>query len=162
MAKNRYLDGKKVLIVDDEPDVLDTLEELLAMCEVSRASSFDEAGKLLDTRYFEIAVLDIMGVEGYELLKIANQKGVSAVMFTAHALSPEDAKKSCKEGAASYVPKEKMSDIALFLEDILESKEKGKNPWWRWFERLGSYFEKKFGDDWSEEDKDFIRRHISY
>ena len=39
----RLLKGKKVLVVDDEPDVLDTLEDLLPMCEVQRASSFSQA-----------------------------------------------------------------------------------------------------------------------
>ena len=33
MADAKLLDGKKILIVDDEPDVLDTLEDLLSMCE---------------------------------------------------------------------------------------------------------------------------------
>jgi CheY-like chemotaxis protein len=34
MAERTLLDGKKILIVDDEPDVLDSLEELLTMCDV--------------------------------------------------------------------------------------------------------------------------------
>ena len=33
MANNSILEGKKVLIVDDEPDVLKTLEEILDMCD---------------------------------------------------------------------------------------------------------------------------------
>jgi len=36
--KKNLLEGKKILIVDDEPDVLDTLESSLAMCELSKAS----------------------------------------------------------------------------------------------------------------------------
>ena len=36
------LENKKVLIVDDEPDVLDSLEELLDMCTIVRAQSFEE------------------------------------------------------------------------------------------------------------------------
>ncbi|MBW1819335.1 MAG: response regulator, partial [Deltaproteobacteria bacterium] len=39
MAKD-LIDGKRILIVDDEPDVLDALEELLTMCQVVRASTF--------------------------------------------------------------------------------------------------------------------------
>ena len=37
MAEKNLLDEKKVLVVDDEQDVLDTLAELLPMCEVSKA-----------------------------------------------------------------------------------------------------------------------------
>ena len=47
MANSDLLEGKKVLIVDDEPDVLATLEELLSMCSVVKASSFDEALSLI-------------------------------------------------------------------------------------------------------------------
>jgi len=36
MTEENLLDGKKILIVDDEPDVLETLEELLPMCDISK------------------------------------------------------------------------------------------------------------------------------
>ncbi|UCB48481.1 MAG: response regulator [Deltaproteobacteria bacterium] len=149
------LEGKRVLIVDDEPDVLATLEELLPMCNVVKAASFEEAKELLRTEYFDVAILDIMGVDGYKLLEIGNERKVITVMLTAHALSVEDTVKSYKEGAASYVPKEEMSHIATYLNDILEAKEKGKSFWWRWLERFGAFYDKKFGLDWKERDKDF-------
>ena len=103
MAKD-YLTGKRVLIVDDEEDILDSLEDLLTMCKVMKASSFEEAKNLLMNEKFHLAILDIMGVDGYELLRIANERDVIAVMLTARALSVEDTKKSFKEGAASYLP----------------------------------------------------------
>ena len=81
-----------------------------------------------------------------------------AVMLTAHALSVEDTVKSYKEGAASYVPKEEMTHIATFLNDILEAKEEGKSLWWRWLERFSSYYDKKFGLDWQEDDKEFWKK----
>ncbi len=155
MEKNDLLDGKKILIVDDEPDVLDTLEELLPMCEVSKATNFDEAKELLETQYFDMAILDIMGVDGYKLLEIAKSRDMIAVMLTAHALSPENTVKSYKEGAASYIPKEEMTNITSYLNDILEAKEKGKNLWWRWFDRFANFYEKKFGEDWQEHDEEF-------
>jgi len=37
------LDGKRILIVDDEPDVLAILEDLLSMYDVVKASDFLEA-----------------------------------------------------------------------------------------------------------------------
>lgn len=149
------LEGKKILIVDDEADVLETLSELLSMCDVVTAQTFEEAKKKLETEYFDIAILDIMGVNGYKLLEIANEKKIIGVMLTANALSVEDTVKSFKEGAASYVPKEKMVDIVTFLEDILEARKKGKSFMWRWLERLDSYYEKKFGSDWKKDNKEF-------
>ncbi len=100
MSDSSLLDGKKILIVDDESDVLDILEELLEMCTVVRASTFDDARKLLESQDFDIAILDIMGVDGYGLLKIAYQKNITAVMLTAHAFTPENLAKAIKEGAA--------------------------------------------------------------
>ena len=153
--ETKRLNGKRVLIVDDEVDVLETLSLLLSMCDVRKASNFDEARELLDKEALDIAVLDIMGVDGYKLLEIANKKKVTAVMLTAHALSPDNIVKSFKEGAASYLPKEEMARIAEFLEEVLEAKEKGKHLWWRWLDRWGSFYDKKFGSDWKDEDKEF-------
>lgn len=157
MADKALLDGKRILIVDDEPDVLEVLEELLSMCDIVKASTFDEAKDLLETQYFDTAILDIMGVSGYELLRIANEKKVIAVMLTANALSPDNISKSYEEGAASYVPKDEMVNITTFLNDILEAKEKGKSFWWRWHDRLASYFDKKFGPDWQKEHRITVR-----
>jgi len=67
-----------------------------------------------------------MGVEGYNLLKICNDKRVIGVMLTAYAVTPEDIKKSYEDGAASFVPKEEMHNITGFLTDIYEAKEQGK------------------------------------
>ena len=52
-----YLTGKRVLIVDDEEDVLDSLEDLLTMCRVMKASSFEEAKNLLMNEKFHLAIL---------------------------------------------------------------------------------------------------------
>jgi DNA-binding response OmpR family regulator len=155
MEERNLLDGKRVLIVDDELDVLDVLQQLLPMCDVSKASDFEKAKKLLEDERFDMAILDIMGVDGYELLRIANEKGIPAVMLTAHALSPDNIVRSFKEGAASYLPKEKMANIATFLNEILEAKRKGKHPWWRWLERWASFYDRKFGAGWQNKHKDF-------
>jgi CheY-like chemotaxis protein len=153
--ETKRLNGKRVIIVDDELDVLETLSHLLSMCDVKKASTFDEARELLDKEEVDIAVLDIMGVDGYKLLELANKKNVIAVMLTAHALTPENIVKSFKGGAASYLPKEEMAKIAEFLEEVLEAKEKGKHLWWRWLDRWGAFYDNKFGPDWKDEDKEF-------
>jgi hypothetical protein len=86
-------------------------------------------------------------------LEIANEKEITAVMLTAHALSIQNTVKAHEEGAASYIPKDEMANIDVFLNDILEAKEKGKSFWWRWRERLGSFYDKRFGTNWKEKDK---------
>ncbi len=156
MSDSKILDGKKVLVVDDEPDILEVLEELLDMCEVATASTFEQAKQLLESQDFHIAILDIMGVDGYRLLDIANKRGVPAVMLTAHALNAGNLVKTIKEGAYSFVPKEEISGIVDYLIDALIAKQKGENPWNAWQDRLPpSYFERRWGKAWKDTDKDF-------
>ena len=162
MADKNRLDGKKILVVDDEPDVLETLEELMFMCDVVKATSFNEAKELLETQSFELVILDIMGVAGYDLLKISNNMNLTAVMLTAHALSPENIVKSYQEGAAFFLPKEEMINITDFLNDILKAKEKGKSTWDNWLDKLAGYCERTFGSKWQDTDKDFWGRFPFY
>jgi DNA-binding NtrC family response regulator len=150
MAEKSRLDGKRILVVDDELDILNTVEELLSMCHITKALDFESAKGFLEGESFDIVILDIMGVRGYDLLEVATTRKITAVMLTAHAMSPEHVEKSQKEGAAFFIPKEKVSDIAVYLDDILEAQEKGQSTWSRWFNRMADYFEDKFGPDWQK------------
>ncbi|RLB32726.1 MAG: response regulator [Deltaproteobacteria bacterium] len=161
MDPKKIITGKRVLIVDDEEDVLNTLTELLEMCKIDRASSFEQAKELLETNDYDVAVLDIMGVQGIELLQIAKQRGIPALMLTAHALSEENLKKAAEEGAGYYAPKDEISNIDLFVADVIEAKEKKKNPWIRWFERLGGFYDRLFtGPNWREKEKEFWEKKL--
>ncbi len=156
MADTDLLQHKKVLIVDDETDVLEVLEEILYMCDLHRASSFEQAKALLESEPFDLAILDIMGVNGYRLLGIARSRNVTAVMLTAHALSPEHLARSVKEGAASYLPKEEMTHLPAFLAEVLKAQEEARSPWEPWWEGLpSSYFAKRWGAAWQDQDRVF-------
>ena len=156
MSDVSLLKGKKILVVDDEPDILAALEELLDMCEIVKASSFEEAKSYMNTKEFDIVVLDIMGVDGYGLLEIASRKNLPALMLTAHAFTPDNLVKSIKEGAASYIPKEEIAEIADYLIDILSAENEGKSPWEPWQDRLpASYFERRWGAAWKDNDREF-------
>ncbi len=156
MSTKDILKGKKILIVDDEPDVLDSLIEILDNCKLDTAASFEDAKQLLEVEYYDLTILDIMGVDGFGLLKIAKDHQIPALMLTAHALSEENLKKSAKEGAAYFVPKDKMANIDVYLADVFTALEKKKSPWDRWFNRLGGFFDKRFhGTHWREEEEKF-------
>ena len=156
MADKKLLDGKRVLAVDDEQDVLDTLIDLLPMCEMLTAPSFKKAKELLESQQFDMVILDIMGVDGYGLLDIATRKKIPAVMLTAHAWSPDNLVRSIKEGAVSYLPKEELANIAEYLNDVLTAQKEGRDPWASWHERLPtSYFERRWGAAWKDTDRQF-------
>jgi DNA-binding NtrC family response regulator len=156
MKPEKIIKGKRILIVDDEEDVLNTLVDLLEICKIDTASSFEEAKKMLEENIYHVAILDIMGVNGYELLKIANSRKIPSIMFTAHALSSENLKRSAEEGAAFYAPKDKIDDIQIFVADVLEAIDKEKSPWQKVFDRLGGFYDDRFGGtDWREKEAEF-------
>ena len=134
MSSESLLKDKVVLVVDDEPDVLQIVEEELDMCLVHKATDYDTALQYLLSYTYDIVILDIMGVNGFELLKNAVSRGFPTVMLTAHALTPEALKKSIKLGAVSFLPKEKISDLRTYLEDVVLGG--GKPVWEKLFDRL--------------------------
>ena len=142
------LNGKKILIVDDEPDVLEALCELLDMCVVDYARNFETAARLLRENSYDAAIFDIMGVRGYDLLQLARDRELPALMLTAHALSPDHLVKSLKGGAFAYIPKDEMVDTAFYLDDMIQGKLKGNRKSRSWFTKLSSVYEKRFGSDW--------------
>jgi CheY-like chemotaxis protein len=145
------LDGKIILVVDDEADVLDTVKEILEGCRVYTAQDEDTALQYLLSYTFDIVVLDIMGVNGFELLKASVKRGFPTVMLTAYALSPEALEKSIKLGAVSFLPKEKMAGLPQYLTDVVLGE--GKPVWRKLFDRLGDFFDKRFGPDWKQKNR---------
>jgi hypothetical protein len=59
MSNVNALDGKWLLIVDDEPDVLETLTDILDMCRIDTAPDFESAEKFLSKNSYDAAVFDI-------------------------------------------------------------------------------------------------------
>jgi len=153
MNRESPLKDKVILVVDDEPDVLETVKETLEMCVIDEATDYDTASQYIRMYAYDIVILDIMGVNGFELLKKAVSRGFPAVMLTAHALSAESLKKSIKLGAVSFLPKEKLPDLREFLEDVVIGE--GKPVWKKLFDKLGTHFSKRFGHDWKEKDSFF-------
>ncbi|MFC1819624.1 response regulator [Thermodesulfobacteriota bacterium] len=153
MSKISPLKDKVILIVDDEQDVLETLEEMLDTSIVHKAKDYDTAGQYLLSYTYDIVILDIMGVNGFELLKMAVTRNFPTVMLTAHAVTPEALKNSIKLGAVFFLPKEQISELIEFLEDVVLSE--GKHVWKKLFDQFGVYFNKRFGPDWKEKDMFF-------
>lgn len=148
MKNLEILKEKKLLIVDDEQDVLDMLSDLLDMCDIDEAADYESAEALLLKNEYDLVILDIMGVQGYDLLEIAAQKGFSVLMLTAKALTPSDFAKSMSGGAKAYIPKEEMYEIETYAAEMLNARQAGIERPGNWFTRLKTIFNKRFGDDW--------------
>ena len=162
MDIKKELKGKWILVVDDEEDILQMVYEFLEMCKIDTASTYEEAKALLEKNQYHVAILDIMGVRGYDLLDLATRRNIPALMLTAHALTKEDLKKSAERGAAFYAPKDEISNIALYVADVLEARAKKQNSWAKWYERLSGFCDRRFGKNWKDQDPDFWDHLIKY
>jgi CheY-like chemotaxis protein len=161
------LAGLRILAVDDEPDILETIVDVLDGATVDCAKSYEEALAKLKAQAggararYDLAVLDIMGVDGMALLQQTVGRGIPTVMLTAHALNPQSLKASIVDGALSYLPKEELVNLAEHIGDVLEAIEQNQSPWKRVFSRLGKVFDQTFGSGWETDDPDFWNKYKS-
>ena len=144
------LNSKRILAVDDEPDVLVVLEEEIMEaapnCKFEKVTTYEVAAKKLKEETYDLVVLDIMGVRGFDLLDLAVSRDFKVAMFTAHALNPEALERSFKKGARTYIPKEKLREIVPYLESILTTD---YLPGWVYLlSKLVDFFDSKFELGW--------------
>ena len=71
---------------------------------------------------------------------------VPTIHLTAHALNPEALKRSFELKARAYLPKDKLGEVAPFLEDVLKCEY--LPGWKRLLEKLAVIFDSKFEADW--------------
>ncbi len=156
MAKS-ILNDKAILAVDDEPDVLSTLEEEILTaapkCKFEKVTTYEEAAKKLESQAYDVVILDIMGVRGFDLLDLAVKKNFRVAMLTAHALTPEALKRSFEMKARAYLPKEKLGEVVPFLEDVLEYE--FLPGWKRLMKKLEGYFKARWGEYWKKAEENF-------
>ena len=151
------LNGKRILAVDDEPDILSALEgEILdaaPKCKFDKATTYEEATQKLESQTYDVVILDIMGVRGFDLLELAARKKFNVAMLTAHAFSPDALKRSIEMKARAYLPKEKLGEIVPFLEDVLRYE---YLPGWnRLMKKLEGYFKAQWGEYWKKAEAEF-------
>jgi len=150
MAGKEILQGKKILAVDDEEDVLSVITEELDSANVSTAADFETARKLLEGESFDLVILDIMGVRGFDLLDFTREKRIPAVMLTAHAMTPDSLQMAINKGAVSFLPKDELVRLSDLIQEILEGVEAGRTHWDKLTQRLGSRFKQLWGSMWDE------------
>ena len=144
------LNGKRILAVDDESDILAVLEEEILEacpnCQFDKATSYETAIDKLQSNAYDMVILDIMGVRGFDLLDMAVKRNLKVVILTAHALIPAALKQSFERKARAYLPKEKLGEIVPFLEDIFRYEY--RPGWKRLLEKLKDLFDAKFTPGW--------------
>jgi DNA-binding NtrC family response regulator len=100
----------KVLVVDDEPGVLQITEKALSLegCEVHTAKNAEEAVEYLETGFFDVVVSDVKmpGMDGIELLgKIREERPTQQVVMISGHASAKMAIEIMKLGAFDFILK---------------------------------------------------------
>jgi DNA-binding NtrC family response regulator len=119
----------KILIIDDEATIRDTLKEILEFekYDVDEAPSGEEGLKKLITENFDVVLCDIKmpKMDGLEVLEKARETGVKAqfIMVSAHG-TIETAVEATKKGAFDFIVKP--PDLNRLLIAIKNALEKGQ------------------------------------
>ncbi|MBD3195768.1 MAG: response regulator [Candidatus Lokiarchaeota archaeon] len=105
---------KRILIVDDEPDILNLTTKFLELgnYETLTSSNGKEAMKIIEQKYdqIDLVLLDIMmpGRSGYSVLEeiktTDKYKDITVVLFTVKSFN-EDIQKGKRLGADYYITK---------------------------------------------------------
>jgi CheY-like chemotaxis protein len=142
------LDGKRILAVDDEEDILAIIREQLPECSITTAKTYESAKEQIERESFDLVILDIMGVRGFDLLNMTTARRIPAVMLTAHAMTPESLQRSIDAGAVSFLPKDELSRLTELIEEIFGELAHGKSHWNKLRGRLGPTFRELWGEMW--------------
>ena len=138
------LNGKRILAVNDDPNLLAVLEEEILMaapaCYFDKATHYQMARELLVSLTYDLVILDIAFGRTLDLLSLAVNGPIPfpVTMLTIHGLFPEAMKRSVEMGVRAYFPKEKLTEIVPFLEDVL--KYQYVPGWKRLFANLRTFF----------------------
>jgi DNA-binding NtrC family response regulator len=123
----------KILIVDDEEELVSALAERLALrgLEIQVATNGKDALQFVREHDFSVVVADVKmpGIGGLELTAAIkrDQPELPVILFTGHS-SVNDAERGIEQGASEYVMKP--VDIDILLEKIRNAaaRKEGRVP----------------------------------
>ncbi|MCX5792982.1 MAG: ATPase, T2SS/T4P/T4SS family [Elusimicrobia bacterium] len=120
--------GKKILVVDDDPDILLLARKVIAAegYAVTTAKDGIEAIMLLSSRKFDLVLsdIDMPELDGLRLLELLHQKNIKADVAFFTACGSEDLEERCLAlGALDYIRKPVRKEILLLrLKNIFAQK----------------------------------------
>jgi CheY-like chemotaxis protein len=121
---------KKIMVVDNEPDIVDLTRTVLELggYNVVAAHSGEECLRLLEKEKVDLVLLDIMmpGMSGWDVFNRINKKSTKIKVAFMSVLEISDKRKQVliEEGLADYIMKPFDKDTLLDrIDKILEEKE---------------------------------------
>ncbi|MGO9117837.1 MAG: response regulator [Desulfomonilaceae bacterium] len=138
----QILEGKRILVVDHEREVLNIVAEALVASEVVIVGNAEEARPLIAKEFFNPAILDTVSASGCDLLQDCQANKLPAAMLTSREVEVRRVNEAMKWGAMSFFPKDELDRLPETIAELLERLEKGKTHWTKPFRRLGAAFRK--------------------
>ena len=132
--EDTYLKEKRILLVDDEQELLDMVVSILKEAgfrSLAAARCVREALSLAEEFQPELAVLDVMlpDGDGFSLMEQLKKKGEYPILFLTARGEEEDKLKGFGLGADDYVVKPFLPKELIFrILAILRRSYKGENP----------------------------------
>ncbi len=122
------MESAKILVVDDDPDILSVLEELLKKEGHQVTTRADGATAIAVGReeHFDVVVVDIRlpDLDGLDVLRAFQESSPDAAVIVATAFGTvETAIQAIKSGAYDYIPKPfKLDEVRIVVRRALERK----------------------------------------
>ena len=129
-----YLKQKRILLVDDEQELLDMVSSIFAnegFCNVKTAKTVKEALCIAETFQPELAILDVMLPDGngFDLMKQLKNKSDYPVLFLTARGEDDDKFRGFGLGADDYIVKPFLPKELIYrVNAILRRSYKGENP----------------------------------
>ena len=129
-----YLKKKRIMLVDDEQELLDMVISILnneGFYNISTAKTLKEALALADSFLPELAILDVMLPDGsgFSLMEQLKQKGEYPILFLTARGEDEDKFKGFGLGADDYVVKPFLpKELTFRIMAILRRSYKDETP----------------------------------
>ncbi len=124
--KTSTLNGKRILIVDEDPDLLEVLEEEIIASypdlNVEKVLTFHQAVEKIIHIKYDAVILDIMSGYAFELLQLALSRHLRVGLLTTYPFFPEHPRLPTQMAVRAFLSKEKLGEVVPFLEKIMDGK----------------------------------------
>ncbi len=119
--KDSILNGRRILAVDNDRDILSVMEEEIKYaypsCFFDKADSYEVAIDKVNSGYYDLVIVDIADVCSFDVLEAAIVRNFNAVVLSTESTDPNILRYAFDSGALAYFPKERLGDIVKFIEN---------------------------------------------
>lgn len=150
MSNNSFLKDKRILVVSDEWDVIETIHDVLTGTALDVTGDRENAAEYIVSNRYDFAILDIMKDYGIQLLEKCVKQDIPAIILISAAAPGDFLMEAIKKGAVSYLVKKHLDELKPLILQLISSKNMGNPAWKLMFNKLKDI---NNGDFWTSSEK---------